>query len=195
MNLGILFGGNSLEHEISIVSAFGLKKKLEEIYQITMIYIDHQNEVFNANSMTLNDFKYNNYKKLKKTRFMHQGVKGKKIDCMVLCVHGENGEDGLAAALCRFYHIPYVGSDILASSIGMDKMICYQYLSKNGIPMIDSLLYTYEDYIQEKKIEVFPCIIKPLNGGSSIGIYVCQTEKEFEDKILSLIHISEPTRP
>lgn len=190
MNLGILFGGNSLEHEISIVSAYGLKKKLEADYQITMIYINHHNEIFNASRLVLDDFKYNRLKKLKKTRFIARGIQGKKLDCILVCMHGENGEDGLAAALCRFYHIPYVGSDVLASSIGIDKMACYRYLSANGIPMLESISYTYEDYMQEKKIETYPCIIKPQNGGSSIGIYVCKTEKEFEDKVVQAFAVS-----
>lgn len=190
MNLGILFGGNSLEHEISIVSAYGVKKKLEANYGITMLYIDHQNRVYNADRVSLNDFKYNRLKKLKKTRFAERGVRKKRLDCMILCVHGENGEDGLAAALCRFYHIPYVGSNLLASSIGMDKMACFRYLSKNGIPMIESVSYTYEDYINEKKFDRFPCILKPLNGGSSIGIFVCKTAREFNDAVVQAFAVS-----
>ncbi len=184
MNLGILFGGNSLEHEISIVSAYGLKKKLEKNYKITMIYINHKNEVYNANKLTLDDFKYNKFKKLRKTQFLNHGIKKAKLDCCILCLHGENSEDGLGAALCRFYHIPFVGSDILASSIGMDKYVSYLYLSKNGVPMLDSSLYSYEDYLQNKKIDTFPCIIKPLYGGSSIGIYVCNNEEEFNENIV-----------
>lgn len=179
MKLGILFGGNSQEHEISIVSAYQVKQKLEKSYIINMIYIDFNNNLYNANKMSLDDFKNNNYKKLKKTCFIDKGVKGLEIDCMILAVHGENCEDGIASALCRYYHIPYVGSDILASSIALDKYRSYCYLANNGINMIDSILYTFNDYIAGKLSDVYPCIIKPLYGGSSIGIAVCNNEDEF----------------
>ncbi len=173
-----------MEHEISIVSAYSLKKKLEDRYKVVMIYIDYQNRVWNVNKMRLDDFKFNRYKKRKKTEFVFHGIKKNFIDCMLLCQHGENGEDGLGAALCRFYHIPYVGSDIMASSIGMDKLTSYRLLSSQNIPMLESMEYSYKDYLNQKKILWYPCIIKPLRGGSSIGIYVCQTEKEFEEKII-----------
>lgn len=184
MNLGILFGGNSLEHEISIVSAYGLSKRLSPFYQITMIYMDHQHNIFQSNRLSLSDYKENNLKKLKKTRFVFKGIKNKKIDCMLLCMHGENGEDGIASALCRYYKIPFVGSEILASSICIDKNASYRYLAKNGVPMVKTQSYTYQDYIKGKRIKEYPCIIKPVYGGSSIGIYVCKDEGEFEQNIV-----------
>lgn len=190
MNIGILFGGNSLEHEISIVTAFQLKRRLEKDYNVNMIYIDYDNSLYIANKVRLNDFKNNNLKGLKKTSFKDKGVKGIDLDCIILSVHGENAEDGVAAALCRFYHIPYVGSNILASSIALDKYRCYKYLSNNGIKMIDSILYTYEDYLSGKEIGIYPCIIKPLYGGSSIGITVCKSKIELDNKLIEAFKIS-----
>ena len=191
MNIGILFGGNSLEHEISIVTAYQLKKRLEKDYNINMIYMDYDNSLYIADKMKLNDFKCNNLRKLKKTSFNDKGVKGVDIDCIILSVHGENAEDGVAAALCRFYHIPYVGSNILASSIALDKYRCYKYLASNGIKMIDSILYTYEDYLSGKSIDIYPCIIKPVYGGSSIGITVCKHSDELDDKLIEAFKISK----
>lgn len=191
MNLGILFGGNSLEHEISIITAYQTKKRLEKNHNINMIYIDFENNIYNCNKMELNDFKNNNLKKLKKASLVKNGLKGIMLDCMILSLHGENSEDGIGAALCRFYHIPYVGSDILASSIALDKYRCYKYLSNNGINMIDSILYTYDDYLNGKKIDVFPCIIKPIYGGSSIGIFICNNELELDEKIVESFKSSD----
>ena len=186
MNVGILFGGNSLEHEISIVTAYSLKKKLIDYYEITMIYVNNLNEVFDASKLEFNDFKENDLKKLKKTMFVSGGIKDIKIDCMVLACHGENSEDGIFSALCRFYNIKYVGSDLFASSISMNKYLCYLYLSNNAINMIDSILYTYDDFINQKENDVYPCIIKPLCGGSSIGISVCNNKDEFEKNIIEV---------
>lgn len=191
MKIGILFGGNSLEHEISIVSAYSLKKKLEDTYDIDMLYIDFNNDLFNANKLILKDFKNNNLKGLKRVSFSSGGVNKKKIDCMILALHGENGEDGIAAALCRFYNIPFVGSDIMASSIAIDKYSCYKYLSSNNIPMIDTRVYTYEDYINGNDIDKYPVIVKPIYGGSSIGIYVCRNKDEFDNKIIEALRVSK----
>lgn len=179
MKIGILFGGNSLEHEISIVTAYSLKKRLEARYDILMLYMDFDNNLFNANKLSFDDFKNNNYKKLKKTYFVNGGIKKSKIDCIVISTHGENSEDGICAALCRNYNISYVGSNVLASSISMDKYAAYQYLKSFNINLIDTYKYDYEDYLNDKKTDVFPCIIKPRHGGSSIGINVCRDESEF----------------
>lgn len=184
MKIGILFGGNSLEHEISIVTAYSLKKRLEARYDILMLYIDFDNNLFNANKLSFDDFKNNNYKKLKRTQFVNGGIKNNKIDCVVISTHGENSEDGICAALCRFYNISYVGSNILASSISMDKYATYNYLKGFNINLIDTYKYDYNDYLADKRIDKFPCIIKPRHGGSSIGINICKDEDEFFDCII-----------
>ena len=178
MKIGILFGGNSLEHEISIISAFQLKKKLESEYDLCMIYIDNESNIYDASKTTLDDFKYNKKNKMKKSSFVLGGIKNTELDCMVLCMHGENGEDGIAAALMRFYKIKYVGSDLFASSICMDKYLTYMYLANCGIKMIDSYIYTYNDYLSGDSILEYPSIVKPLTGGSSIGIYVINPKSE-----------------
>jgi D-alanine-D-alanine ligase len=178
VNVGILFGGNSKEHEISIISAYQIKNKLKYEYDIHMIYIDIENNVFIADKMKLDDFKCNNYKKLKKTNFILGGVKGVKLDIAVLAGHGENSEDGIFASLMRFYNIKYVGCDLLASSICIDKHITYNYLSNNKINMINSYLYSYNDYINGQEFEEYPLILKPLCGGSSIGIFVIKDESQ-----------------
>ena len=189
MKLGILFGGNSLEHEISIISAFQLKKKLMNIYNIIMIYID--DDIYVADKMSLDDFKNSRYRKLKKTRFVNGGVKGKKIDVMILSGHGENSEDGIFAAMMRFYNIRFIGCDLFASSLCINKYNTYKYLNNNGINMINSFLYTYEDYINGKKLNDYPCIVKPITGGSSIGIFVIKDDKEFKEKIIKALDVCD----
>ena len=146
MNIGIIFGGNSLEHEISIVTAYSLYKKLVDRYKITMVYVDLDNNIYDATKVTFDDFKNNKLKKLKKTIFVNKGIKRKQIDCMILACHGENSEDGIFAAMCRFYNIPFVGCDVFSGSICMNKYLTYLYLH-NNIDMLETKLYTYNDYI------------------------------------------------
>lgn len=187
MKIGILFGGNSQEHEISIISAFQLKKRIENKYDVYMLYLDFNNNLYDASKVSLNNFKSNKIKGLKKTRFVNNGIKRKKLDCVILCNHGENGEDGIAAALCNFYRIPFVGSDLFASSCAIDKWKSYLYLSSNGINMINSQLYTYDDYLNNKELFEYPIIAKPIKGGSSIGIFVANNEEEFHVNIKKYI--------
>lgn len=190
MNIGIMFGGNSLEQEISIVTAYSIKKKLMDYYDITMIYINNNNEVFDVSRVEFNDFKINNYKKFKPTIFVNHGIKDVNIDCMILACHGQNSEDGVFSGICRFYNISYVGSDILASSIAMNKYLSYRYLSNNGIKMLDTYLYTYDDFINGVKNIIYPCILKPNCGGSSIGIKIANNDNEFEEGIADIFELS-----
>ena len=178
MKIGIIFGGNSKEHEISIITAYAVKRKLINFYDVKMIYIDFNQNVYDASKLSLNDFKNKKYKKLKKTILVQHGIKSDSLDCAVLAVHGENSEDGIISALCRFYNIPFVGCDILASSISLDKFATYQYL-KNDLPLIETKRYTRHDFIIGNVVDYFPCILKPTYGGSSIGINICSSKDEF----------------
>lgn len=178
MKIGIIFGGNSKEHEISIITAYAVKRKLINFYDVKMIYIDFNQNVYDASKLSLNDFKNKKYKKLKKTMLVQHGIKSTSLDCAVLAVHGENCEDGIISALCRFYNIPFVGCDILASSISLDKFATYQYLKKD-LPLIETKRYTRHDFIIGNVVDHFPCILKPTYGGSSIGINICSSKDEF----------------
>ncbi|MBD5390811.1 ATP-grasp domain-containing protein [bacterium] len=178
MRLGILFGGASYEHEISIITAFQLKKKIEKEYEIHLIYVSLDGKYFNADAMRLNDFKLNRYKKLKKLK-----LEKLKLDVLVGAMHGENGEDGLASAFARIHQIRYLGCDVFAGSLGMDKYRSYLYLSNNGVKMVKTIQYTYDDYLKNKKIKYMPCILKPVFGGSSIGIQIAKTEEELSSKL------------
>lgn len=186
MKLGILFGGRSYEHEISIITAYQLKKKLETIYEMHLIYVSLEGDYFNADEMKLNDFKLNRYKKLKKLK-----LNKLKLDAIVGAMHGENGEDGLAAGFARIHKIPYLGCDVLASSICMDKYRSYLYLANNGVKMVKTMYYTYDDYLCNKKIKYMPCIIKPVYGGSSIGISIAKTPEELDEKLNASFEFSK----
>ena len=184
MNIGIIFGGKSFEHDISIISAYQLKKKIEKKYKINMIYVDFNSNLYITDKCSLNDFKNNNLKKKKKTMFVSGGIKYIDIDVLVSVMHGENGEDGIIASMARFYDIPFMGCSTFSGSLCIDKYNTYRYLSSNGIDMVDTILYTYEDYLNNKEINIIPCIIKPCCLGSSLGINVCKDKNDLDDLLV-----------
>lgn len=179
-----MFGGKSFEHDISIVSAYQLKKKVDEFYEVHLIYVDMNNELFIADKMKLDDFKKERLNKLKKTRFRCGGVKGIDVDVIVGLMHGENGEDGILASLCRFYGVCYLGCGVFSGSLCIDKGFSYKYLSNNGIKMVESIIYSYEDFLDGVSVEFMPCIIKPCRLGSSIGIRVCRDNAELNEGLI-----------
>lgn len=191
MKIGILFGGNSLEHEISIITAYQLKNKLKDKYDIIMLYMDFNSNIYIADKVSIKDFKNSTLKKLKKTRLENGGIEKVKIDSIIIANHGENGEDGISAALCEFYNIPYVGASIFAGSLSIDKWLTYNYLSNCGIPMLKTKIYTYDDYLSGKEIEEYPIIIKPVKGGSSLGIFTCDNKDDLDDKLVKAFGYSK----
>ena len=186
ISLGIIFGGASYEHEISIITAYQLKKKLEEKYEIHLIYVSLDGQFYNADKMLMRDFRTNNLKKLKKLNF-----KKLVVDVIVGAMHGENGEDGLAYDFARINNFRYLGCEGLAASISIDKYRSYCFLANNGIKMIDTKLYTYDDYLHGVIIDIFPCILKPVYGGSSLGIEVVMTKEELETKLTKVFKYSK----
>lgn len=184
MNIGIIFGGKSFEHDISIISAYQLKKRIIEEYNVHMIYVDFNSNIYVADKLNLNDFKEDKLKKLKKTKFKFKGIEKIKVDVLVSVMHGENGEDGVIAGVCRFYQIPFIGCDCFSGSLCIDKGFSYQFLSENNIKMVDTIIYSYEDYLSGKEIDIFPCIVKPSCLGSSIGINIINSKEEFNFKII-----------
>ncbi len=178
MRLGIIFGGASYEHEISIITAYQVKKKIEREYEIHLVFVDLKGQFFNADRMKLSDFKLGNTKKLKKLK-----LEKLKLDVIVGAMHGENGEDGLASAFARIHGIRYLGCDMLAGALSIDKYRSYLYLAKNGIKMVKTVLYTYDDFLKNKKVPFTPCIIKPIYGGSSIGIQIAMSHEELSSKL------------
>ena len=184
MNIGIIFGGKSFEHEISIITAYQLKKQLEYLHCIYLIYVDINGCIKDASKMSLKDFKN------KKFKFKKLNLSKLKLDVIVGAMHGENGEDGFAYDFARINNLKYLGSKCFGSSICLDKYKVYNYLCNNGIKMIESYVYSYDDYLNGKEISEFPCIIKPLYGGSSIGIEVIRSKDEVINKLSKVFNLT-----
>ncbi|MCV3405634.1 D-alanine--D-alanine ligase [Campylobacter lari] len=186
MIYGVIFGANSYEHEISIVSAVVLKKVLK--VQKKFIFCDKNKEFFliDEEKMNAKTFSSGAYKKekvlvLKQGGFFIKTMLGEKkldIDIAINIVHGKDGEDGKIAALLDFYGIKYIGPRIEASVLSFNKVLTKLYAQSVGVKTLD---YRVLNLHKEQNVSLdFPCILKPARLGSSIGISIVKDESELK---------------
>ena len=184
IKLGIIYGGISTEHDISVMSAKSIIENLDkEKYEIHEIYINEYGKYF-ENSNGEKEEIYNLVWTLK------------DLDVVFPILHGLGGEDGTIQGMLEMLKIPYIGSGVLASSIGMDKVYTKAIFEKAGI---DQASYMYikknkNEYViinekfeeEEFKIEKitdkikFPMFVKPSNSGSSIGVKKATNNSELK---------------
>ena len=171
----LIFGGNSTEHNISIKSAQSIFDNINLfLFDVTPVFINKQNEWFVTNNTNLND-RNNDIKIDNIIEFL------KGYDVVFPITHGNNGEDGKLEGLFDLFNIKYVGSKTDASVLCFDKelaKIFFKHLNINQVPFI-----TIKNMKEIKKIKKFPVIIKPANGGSSIGINKANNKKELKKAV------------
>ena len=180
MRVGILFGGKSFEHDISIVSANVVYHGLKDKYEVYLLYIDKEGNFLNPKKLDILEMA--NGKKYKKFSFVKGGIKTNKlqrIDVIISTMHGLNGEDGLASIIANLYDIPYVGSNHISSGLLLDKHFTYAILRNLKIKTINTKFYIDNKIDDNLKL---PLIIKPARLGSSIGISKISDLNEFSDK-------------
>lgn len=208
IKLAVLFGGNSTEHEISVISAVqAIYAMNTEKYEIIPIYITKKNEMYTGEDVGKIESYKNIPELLKKSdrvvlindgnrvNIVKYPIKafGKSvinnIDVAFPIVHGTNVEDGCLQGYLQTLNLPYVGCDVLASAVGMDKYVMKTVLKDNDIPVLDCVRVLSKDYNDDKepiieKIEKkfgYPVIVKPINLGSSIGISKAKNREELEE--------------
>ncbi len=160
--LGIIYGGNSYEHDVSVKSKISFIKNVNKKYEISEIYIDKKNNWYENNKKIDNIIEYL-----------------KKFDIIFPLIHGNIGEDGKLQGLFETFNIKYTGSNTISSALAMDKGFCKIILDKYNIKQVPYIIVDKKSKIKEI-IEKFkyPVIIKPANGGSSIGINIAHNTKE-----------------
>ncbi len=217
INLAVLFGGKSVEHEISIISALQAMRYLNrEKYDVHPIYITKTNEMYYGKD--LEEIKeYSNLngllKKCRKVTFAVENGKTylvktstrifeKKeislIDLAFPIVHGTNCEDGTLHGYLKMMNLPLVGCDLTASAIGMDKYYMKTVFKDNGIPVLDCKCFSAKDYSDSpeevaEQIENaigYPVIIKPVNLGSSVGISKAENRDELEESLANAFNFA-----
>lgn len=184
MNLSIIFGGVSYEHEISIVSAITMAQKLGRNIKIThFIFLDSNHDFYliESNNMKSKYFSTLSYKQAKKIEigmggFYEIGFLGKKkllhTGLLLNLIHGGDGEDGVLSGLFDFYKIAYIGPRLEASMLSYNKKLTKFYAKECGV---ETLPYYVLRRNEDCKIPFEPpYIIKPTCLGSSIGVCIVE---------------------
>ncbi|SFZ99105.1 D-alanine--D-alanine ligase [hydrothermal vent metagenome] len=187
MNIAILFGGSSFEHEISIVSAITMKKVLKRS-TLTYIFVSPNREFYLIDTDKINSklFSSGEYKKskpltLKKGGFFADSMFGSKeinFDVALNLIHGRDGEDGKISSLMEFFSIPFISPRMEASALSYNKLYTKFLAESLGVKTVDYELISKDD---ERKVTMpLPVIIKPVRLGSSIGVSIVKEESELE---------------
>lgn len=211
IKLGVIFGGVSVEHEVSIITAVQAMNNIDTVkYDIVPIYIT-KDGVWYSGAM-LKDIKiYNDMDLLKRyakevvlykkdNRFVLQskGFFKKEVTDLDICLpimHGTNGEDGSLQGYLETVGIPYCESDHYASVVGQDKIFMKQIWKDSGVPVVkfdwfyDIDYETNPDKIVERLEKLgYPLIVKPARLGSSVGISVAHDNQGLRDAISDAIN-------
>lgn len=195
--VAVFFGGRSTEHEISVLSANQAMHAINrERFEVVPVYISKQGHWYTGDAL----FDVKNYRdtksllekceqvymrpiygdtnlyKVKKPVFGSDVLRN--IDVVIPVLHGANGEDGTFEGFLEQNGVPFAGCNTLASANGMDKITMKQILSANGIPVVDYVWFTDQQWhtrrnelIEQIESKLgYPVIVKPANLGSSVGI-------------------------
>ena len=207
IKIGVIYGGETVEHEVSVISALQAMNNLnEDKYDIVPIYISKDRIWYTGHMLRDIEFykefdmekKYATkvmlYKKGK--TFLLQRTTGlfrkdiTDLDVILPVVHGNNIEDGSLAGLLDSIGIPYVGSHVLGGALGQDKVVMKQVMESVNLPIVPYTWFYDSEYLDNKENILkeikkigYPVIVKPATLGSSIGIEVAKSEKDIESKI------------
>ncbi|MBU1202975.1 D-alanine--D-alanine ligase [Patescibacteria group bacterium] len=203
--IGLIFGGQSAEHDISIMSAgFVRKALLQNNFEIILIVIDKEgywrlvdNESFDG--ISNGHIKLSDMRKIipipqgKGEFLVFEGANSNKlfkikIDIAFPVLHGPMGEDGVVQGLLKILGIPFVGADVLGSSIGMDKVIMKKVLRDSNIPVGNFLYFNKPqksdiNYNEINDVLKTPFFVKPANMGSSVGISMVDNESQLSSAL------------
>jgi len=187
IRVALIFGGQSEEHEVSVMTAREIEKAMDEKkYEITLFGIDkygYWNLIDELNSETKSIV--NNHGNVKIPNNIINYLQ-KDIDIAFPLLHGPFGEDGKIQGLFEMIGINYVGCNLLSSAICMDKDYTKKLLSKIGIRVVESItVFNNIEYNIEKIIDrlEFPMFVKPANLGSSVGIAKVKNIKQLKEGI------------
>jgi D-alanine-D-alanine ligase len=197
IRVGVFFGGRSVEHEVSIISAIQAIHAFDRAkYDPVPVYITKEGDLFAGDALD----KIKEYRDipalLKKSQrvFLHrEGDRHllvrypmkrwgssvcAEIDVAFPIAHGSNVEDGALQGYLKTLSVPFVGCDVTASALGMDKYVMKAIWRENGLPVLNGLRLYAKDYYGDREGAIarieraipWPVIVKPVNLGSSVGI-------------------------
>ncbi len=190
LNVGLLFGGCSGEHEVSIRSAIAIAQALQapqntSRYNIIPFYIQ-KNGVWQGGDVAQEVLNTAVPTPTRDGKLWNFPPEAEAVDVWFPILHGPNGEDGTVQGLLTLMQVPFVGSGVLGSTVGMDKLAMKTAFAQAGLPQvkyIGLLSSQVKDSSIHEQIELelgYPCFIKPANLGSSVGISKARSRSELE---------------
>ncbi|NIM59837.1 MAG: D-alanine--D-alanine ligase [Candidatus Aminicenantes bacterium] len=180
INIALLFGGRSAEHEISLISATSIYKNLDKKkFEITSIYINKKGDwkivelpLLAPSALNKGDF----------FSFLPWGKNASPLiveaDIYFPVLHGPHGEDGTIQGLFEMADVPFVGASVMDSAIGMDKGMTKIILKAKDLPVVKHMIIQHQEWMKQKEAIIskikkefpIPFFVKPACLGSSVGI-------------------------
>lgn len=196
INVGIIFGGESTEHEVSRRSAVHVISSLDKtkynfrLIEVTKdgdfnLYKNYNLDIICKEIVNINNTLSKESVEISKNVFIENN-----IDVVFPVIHGTGGEDGVIQGFLEMCKIPYVGSGVASSAVGFDKAISKIVFSHADIPQAEYISITIENinFPQlEKDVELqlgYPVFVKPSNGGSSVGIFKVKEQAGLQKAII-----------
>ncbi|MGD6857092.1 D-alanine--D-alanine ligase [Bacillus infantis] len=193
--LGLLYGGKSAEHKVSMQTALAVIKALDlEKFDIYPVYITEEGEwvkgpMLEAPAESVKQLEFSQGEAMSPAALapaMFKSAEESSFDVIFPLLHGPNGEDGTVQGMLELLNLPYVGNGVLASSAGMDKVIMKNIFAQAGLPQVNYVWFVRSEWQKAgetayEKVEEelgYPCFVKPANLGSSVGISKCSNREE-----------------
>lgn len=192
LNVALIFGGKSGEHEVSLISTSSIYKHIDkDKYNVMTIGITKEGRwlYYEGSEENIKNGEWVNLANKdvevnlvpcgnKEVGILFEDGTIQNIDVLFPVLHGPYGEDGTIQGLFEISQIPYVGCGVLASSVGMDKLICKKVFTEIGLPQVsytdtNKWAFTKDTEAELNKIEKelnYPIFVKPANLGSSVEI-------------------------
>lgn len=218
-NLIIAFGGVSPEHEVSVLSAMQVIAALEDTqFDIVPLYVSKSGRWLTGSPL----LEMENYQDLDALMdqatpctFSHDELgkavlletekngffsspKSYAIHAVIPAFHGSEGENGSFQGTCEMYNIPYAGSSVFASSLGMDKVKAKDICRAHDIPVVEGFDFFETEWVKDQKSVLsfaeqlgYPVIVKPVTLGSSIGVVKAEHEDELIDAVETAFRYDE----
>lgn len=206
IRLGIIYGGKSSEHEVSLRTAMSIMQAVDaHKYEVTPIYVQLDGswvkgeviagqlpEGIDALRLTpgrpdeINNQEVSGQQLVPSSKPASLFSIGQQIDVIFPVVHGPNGEDGTMQGMLELANLPYVGAGVMASAVGMDKWMMKTVFGQVGLPQVKyiGLLRSQWEKDQEAAMDRieqelgYPCFVKPANMGSSVGVNKAKNRDE-----------------
>lgn len=204
--IGVLYGGKSPEHKVSLQTAMAVMNAIDKTkFDVIPIYITTEGQWVKGEKLTsdIQDMKQLQMKPeagailpVALNRAPAVAEKNQKmedaIDVIFPLLHGPNGEDGTVQGLLELLNIPYVGNGVLASAVGMDKVIMKNLFAQAGLRQAKYVSFLKKEWQENEaaaydKVEKelgYPCFVKPANAGSSVGITKCKKREDLNQAFM-----------